>query len=313
MTISIIIPVYNASLYLKECLDSIVNQDFKEEFEVVLVNDGSTDESLNICYEFASRFSNIIVLTGENAGVSVARNKALDIARGEWLVFVDADDKLLPGALSILYERQLQTGADMVLANAVKLTKEYSKPFLKLPNETLPNAICNIKHFALWSYLIPSEIVRKHNLRFVEGLAYSEDRIFIYQLAGYCKTIAYTDLPVYVYRINPSSVCQSKDGVRKAKHHFLAAYHLYNIASIYSEIDGTIFKHLKREAKHVVNLGIYMFLQQHFNIRMFNEVRMEYLRLLGTGLAQTMMFYKFVITDYCTIQRRKFITFKKQK
>ena len=312
MMVTIIIPVYNATSYLKDCLDSVVSQDFKEEFEVILVNDGSTDGSLAICHEYASRHSNIIVLTGENAGVSVARNKALDIARGEWLVFVDADDMLLPGALSTLYERQLATGADMVLANAVKLTDEYSKPFLKLPNETLPNAICNIKHFALWSYLIPSEIVRSNNIRFVEGLAYSEDRIFIYQLAGYCKTIAYTDSPVYVYRINPSSVCQSKDGVRKAKHHFLAAHHLYRIAETYREKEKKVFRHLKREAQHVVDLGIYLFLEQHFNIKMFNEVKREYYRLLGAGLTQTMMFYKFIIIDFLTIQRRKLITFKNQ-
>lgn len=310
-TISIIIPVYNASLYLKDCLDSVVCQDFEKGFEIILVNDGSTDDSLSICQEFASKHSNITVITGENAGVSAARNKALEIARGEWLVFVDADDMLLPGALSILYERQAMTGADMVLANAVKLNKELSKPFLKLTNETLPNAICNIRHFALWSYLIPAEIVRQNNIRFIEGLAYSEDRIFIYQLAQYCKTVAYSDTAVYVYRINPSSVCRSKDGVRKAKHHFLAARHLYKIADQYRNIDKNVFRHLANEANHVVDLGIYMFLQQGCSLDKICEVRHEYFRLLGNGIVKKLRFYKCVVLDYLTIKRRQLITIKK--
>lgn len=84
MKISVIVAIYNASRYLRECLDSIVNQDFKGEYEVILVNDGSTDDSLSICQEYASKHTNVVVLTGENAGVSAARNKGIDVARGEW-------------------------------------------------------------------------------------------------------------------------------------------------------------------------------------------------------------------------------------
>lgn len=312
MNISIIIPVYNASQYLRECLDSVLSQTFDGDYEVIAVNDGSTDNSLDICREYASKYPNVVVLTGENAGVSAARNKALDIARGEWLVFVDADDMLMPDALTTLYERERVTGADMVLANAVKLMdNKATQPFLKLTDETLPNAICHIRHFALWSYLIPAKAVRLNNIRFVEGLAYSEDRIFIYQLARYCQTIAYTTTPVYMYRINPTSACQSKDGVRKARHHFLAAYHLHQIAATYQSVDKGIFNHLTHEANHVIDLGIYMFLQQMQKIKQLCEVKTEYDRLFGTSMEWNIRFYKYVVFDFMTIQRRRLITFKK--
>lgn len=312
MKVSIIIPVYNASQYLRECLDSIFAQSFDEEYEVIAVNDGSTDDSLTICMTYASKHANMKVLTGENAGVSAARNKALDVAQGEWLVFIDADDKMMPNALSILYGRWNTTGADMILANAVKLEDgKISKPFLKLKDETLPNAIRNIKHFALWSYLIPANIVKQKKIRFVEGLAYSEDRIFIYQLAKYCQTISYTKTPVYVYRINPTSACKSKNGVRKAKHHFLAAYHLHQLAKSYRQTDEDIFNHLTNEANHVIDLGIYMFLQQTYCFKQLCEVKDEYNKLMGTNIAWNLRFYRYVICDYLTIQRRRLITFKK--
>ena len=312
MNISIIIPVFNASQYLRECLDSVFSQTFDGEYEVIAVNDGSTDDSLAICMDYASKHENMKVLTGENAGVSAARNKALDAAQGEWLVFVDADDKMLPDALSTLYNRWMVTNADMVLANAVRVENGVvSKPFLKLSNETLPNVICHIKHFALWGYLIPAKIVKQYNIRFVDGLAYSEDRIFIYQLAKYCQTIAYTETPIYVYRINPTSACKSKDGIRKAKHHFLAAYHLHQIAATYQNCDKSIFTHLVNEANHVIDLGIYMFLQQTYNFKQLREIKEEYNRLFGTDMKWNLRFYKYVVIDFLTIQRRKLITFKK--
>lgn len=312
MILSIIIPVYNASQYLRECLDSIVNQIFNAEYEIITVNDGSTDDSLQICEEYASRYPNIKVISEKNAGVSAARNKALAIASGEWLVFVDADDKLLPNALSVLYERAKVTGAELVLANAVKLENGIvSKPFLNLSTVTLPNAICHIKHFALWSYMIPASIVKQHNLRFIEGLAYSEDRIFIYMLAQYCQIIAYTETPVYAYRINPMSVCQSKNGVRKAKHHFIAAYHLFQFAESFHQIDQTIYTHLTKEAIHVIDLGIYLFLQQRPSFKQLCDIKKEYNRLFGIGVKTDMRFFITVVFDYITIQRRRIITFKK--
>lgn len=313
MTISIIIPVYNAEAYLRECLDSIVTQNFDEEYEIILVNDGSVDRSLSICNEYAQKHSNIIVLTGKNGGVSAARNKALEAAQGKWLAFVDADDKLLPNALNTLYARAQTTGADIVLANAVKWQDgRYSTPIHKLSEETLPNVIFHIKHFALWGYLVRQDMVKAHHLRFVEGLAYSEDRIFIYQLTRSCQTIAYTNTPVYAYRINPTSACQSKNGLRKAKHHFLAAFHLMKVAESYKGESLKVYEHLRKESRHVINLGIYQMLEQNVNSSDLNESKKYFDGLWGKGFKSSYVFYCSIIMNYLTIQRRKLIKFRKQ-
>ena len=118
--ISIIVPIYNASQYLRECIESILSQSFRD-FELILINDGSTDESLSICKSYERQDDRITVISGANGGVSKARNRGLDAAKGEWITFADADDYFLDDALSTLYERAMQTGTDLVLANAMKL------------------------------------------------------------------------------------------------------------------------------------------------------------------------------------------------
>ena len=101
-SISLIVPVYNAQEWLEHCLDSIASQDF-ESWQAILVDDGSMDGSGEICDRYASSDSRFIVVHKENAGVSAARNDALDMAAGEFIMFVDSDDALLPGALRLLH------------------------------------------------------------------------------------------------------------------------------------------------------------------------------------------------------------------
>ncbi|MCI5777389.1 MAG: glycosyltransferase, partial [Bacteroidales bacterium] len=240
MDISIIVPVYNASKYLRECLDSLVNQDFKGDYEIILVNDGSTDNSLSICQEYASKHPNITVLTGENGGVSVARNKGIDASRGDWFFFADADDLMTPDALTTLYQRQQETNADIVLGNAVYFKdRAVSDPKFDLPNGILPKPVCHIiQHEALWGFLIPASVVRDNHIRFVEGLAMGEDTFFCLQSALCCKTIAFVNKVIYVYRIHPESAVWSVNNrVRNIKNNIGAAYRLYTMADVYKQSD----------------------------------------------------------------------------
>ena len=101
MKISIIIPVYNVEKYLRECLDSILAQSYKD-FEIILVDDGSTDSSGNICDEYSMKYENIKVLHKNNNGLSSARNAGLDIAQGEYILFIDSDDVVSPVMLETL-------------------------------------------------------------------------------------------------------------------------------------------------------------------------------------------------------------------
>lgn len=310
MKISIIIPVYNASKYLRQCIYSILSQSFND-FELILVNDGSIDNSLSICNQFAEKDNRIKVISGPNGGVSMARNKGLALATGEWITFSDADDYFLEDALQTLYDRAMQTGSDLVLANAMKLDNEKLCLLHKFSNEVLPNVICSIKHFALWGYLFKGEIIRKNDMKFVEGLAYSEDRIFIYQIARYCRTIAYCNTPVYVYRINDTSACSNKDGVRKACHQIDASYHLAMQAEEYIATDKKTYAYLRKQSQHIVKLGLYSLAETNISLSNLTRVKYRFFERFGKKPKEVLFFYFNVLKSYFTYRRRKIITFRK--
>lgn len=310
MKISIIVPVYNASRYLCECIESILSQSFRD-FELILVNDGSTDDSLDICKKYEKSDDRIIVVSQANGGVSKARNRGLDVAKGKWITFADADDYFLDDALSILSERAMQTGTDLVLANAMKLKNGKLSELHKLKSEVLPNAIMSIKHFALWGYLFNADIIRKYKLKFIEGLAYSEDRLFIYQMARYCKTIAFCNKPIYVYRINDASACSSQNGVRKACHHIDAAFYLDQFALTYQKADKPVYNYLHRQSRHLVNLGLYMFIDTGFTLKNMAKIKAKYNQRFGNGIKESFTFYRILFANLFTFERRKIITLKK--
>lgn len=308
--ISIIVPIYNASLYLRKCIESILAQTLSN-FELILINDGSTDDSSSICKEYSQKDKRIIIINENNSGVSVARNRGLEIASGEWITFVDADDYFLPDALQTLYERAAQTKTDIVLANAVNLKdNKKSGPILQLSNKSSEINICDIKHFALWGYLLKADIIRKNKLRFIEGLAYSEDRIFIYQIAGYCKTIAYCDKPIYVYRINETSACSSKNGIKKAYHHIDAAFYISQIAYNYTNNYKHISQYLFKQSKHLIKLGLYLFIETPFSWNDLLQVKYKYQSRNGTSIKSVFMFYVYFISCLIIYSGRKIKSFK---
>ena len=110
--ISIIVPVYNTAPYLPQCLDSLVNQTYRD-IEIICVNDGSTDNSPDILKAYAERDSRILVIHQENLGLSGARNKGLESARGEWVMFVDSDDWIAPDMYEKLYHHLTEDGSDI--------------------------------------------------------------------------------------------------------------------------------------------------------------------------------------------------------
>ena len=114
MKVSIVIPVYNKAEYISDCLESLLQQDF-DDFEIVAVIDGSTDDSGKICNEKAAENTRIRVIHTENGGVTAARRKGVEQAKGDYIMFVDADDKLLPNAIKTLYKAIIDSGADEVI------------------------------------------------------------------------------------------------------------------------------------------------------------------------------------------------------
>lgn len=212
--VSIIIPVYNVEKYLPKCIDSILNQTY-QNIEIVLVNDGSNDSSRQICDEYAVIDSRILVIHKDNGGVSSARNRGLDIATGEWVLFVDADDILPNDALDYYAEVVSKNDVDMVLGSYVKcnevgkIIKSNQKQFQK----QLSMLDClklfyksDIFQGYVWNRLMKLSIIKENHLRYNESIYFKEDGLFAVQYMVCCsRPCYYSSKVVYHYFIHESS------------------------------------------------------------------------------------------------------------
>ena len=202
--ISIIIPVYQVEKYIKRCLDSILSQKYSN-LEIILIDDGSRDMSGKICDEYAIKDSRIKVIHQDNAGVSVARNKGLDICTGDYVTFVDSDDFLEPLMYEKMMEKVIEYNCDVVMCDCVKddgvtqipythdiragfynynqLKEEYYPHLLMMENVEYPATISN------YLILFKREVASK--IRYIEGVRYSEDLLFGAQLLYNAKSFYY--------------------------------------------------------------------------------------------------------------------------
>ena len=289
--ISVIVPVYKAEAYLHRCVDSILAQTF-QDFEVLLIDDGSPDRSGEICDEYARKDKRVRVFHKENGGVSSARNVGLDHARGEWIVFSDADDYFLfSDAFALLLTCAEDVGVDVVLADALVLQGGQYRILLGLRDGVHQNDIHDIKHFALWGYLFSAEIIQVNQIRFVDGLAYSEDKIFIYHFARYAQKIAYIKEPVYVYRINGSSACQSGNGLKKACSQIDAAHQVRLLAQKLFGENTLDYRYLLEQSVNIANDGIYQFVRLGFSLKYLSTVKSKYTDCFGGDFNVKCRFY----------------------
>ena len=198
--ISVIIPVYNVAKYLPLCLDSVINSKYKK-LEIILVNDGSTDNSLEICEEYAKKDGRIRVISKENGGVSSARNKGLDNAAGEYIVWVDSDDVITDDFISFSYEIASKTGCQMVQVG-VKITQELTfeednhKDFEILTSEQMMWKLYTDQVVQLWAKLVHRDVYQ--GLRFPEGMV-CEDAYLTPRMFRNCDKIAMTPHVGYYY------------------------------------------------------------------------------------------------------------------
>lgn len=188
MLISIIIPIYNSEKYLEECLNSVLNQTYKN-IEVLLINDGSTDESKKICEEYCKKYSNIKLINNINEGVSKARNKGLKLAKGEYVFFCDSDDIMHPRQLEKLSTNLKSTNSELSVCsfsefvNNVEFEKNKNFKLEEILNKDkmLETIISDRKYSGfLWNKLFKLDIIKmKSHLFFDEKISINEDQIFI--------------------------------------------------------------------------------------------------------------------------------------
>lgn len=210
--LSIIIPVYNVNLYLRQCIESIISQE--GTIEIILIDDGSTDESPSICDEYAQKDNRIHVIHKQNGGVSSARNAGLDIAKGEWIWFVDGDDYITNNALNEIKNIiNLNNDTDLICFSYLRLRKNHTTT-INIKNATnLPkNTFLKIYHSYLnQTMLFKHTLIQSVNLKFSENIKLGEDLEFQYKYLLFCKHPIQYNKHLYVYRLRESSATKSYD------------------------------------------------------------------------------------------------------
>jgi len=223
MTISVIIPVYNAENFLNECLNSIINQTY-ENLEIICINDGSTDNSLNILKKFSKKDTRIKIFTTDNCGQGSARNLGLNNASGEYISFIDADDWIRLDTYEILYSKIYQSDLDLLffqMINFIDSTGEFIETDLYNYSSLIDNferdvpfSSCNIGDLLFniavcpVSKLYKKSFLDKNNIRFPENIIF-EDNIFFYDVFLKANLISYVDEQLYFRRRHANSITQN--------------------------------------------------------------------------------------------------------
>lgn len=202
--VSVIVPTYNEEKHIRACLDSIIENDLKE-IEIIVINDGSTDSTKEILEEYKNKYDIIKVIEKENEGQGSARNIGIDLAKGEFLTFVDADDEIHNNMLSKMYEKLQKEQADICVCDYFEINKDN-----KVVKKAIPQKTEDIKKDYIVSIagpcnkLIRTEILKKNSLYFPKTGIY-EDIAMVPLIATYTNKIVYLEEPLYYYYIRQGS------------------------------------------------------------------------------------------------------------
>jgi len=212
MLVSVIVPVYKVEKYLKNCIDSILQQTYKD-FELILVDDGSPDDCGRICDSYAQRDSRIVVIHQKNGGLSNARNSGINVARGSFLFFVDSDDFILPQCLDILVKESIDKNADMVVCSYCRCEPCASLVDVRSPANYFTDVFSSNKMEVFlttkkigttaWGKLYKKELFRQ--LRYPDG-KYNEDVFTTYIAVHEANKVVSCSYIGYVYRENQMSI-----------------------------------------------------------------------------------------------------------
>ena len=257
--VSIIVPIYNAENYLRRCVDSILNQEYTD-FELLLVNDGSTDASGDICEEYGDRDPRVIVIQKENTGVSDSRNRALDRARGKYLQFLDSDDWITPDATRLFVRAAEEYGCDMVISDFYRVVGER----LSTKGDIEEEGVLTREEFAahmmenpadfyygvLWNKLYRRDIVEEHKLRMDTDISWCEDFMFNLEYIRYAKVFYALHAPIYYYVKRKGSLASQGINISKTVKMKLNVFEYYN----------NFYKHVLEEEDYEKNrLQVYRF------------------------------------------------------
>lgn len=215
--LSIIVPVYNVEKYIERCLLSLLNQDIpKSEYEIIVVNDGTPDNSADIAQSIADKNENIIVIHRENGGLSAARNTGMEYVHGEYVMFVDSDDWVEEYTIGKILTKAKDNSLDLcffdsLLEHEDGTSKKQSHDFEK---EIIYNGEYLILHgmkvTSVWQNIYSTAFLQKTNIRFYEGIVH-EDLDYNYRLYPLAKRVMFTNLTGYHYRVFGESILRTNN------------------------------------------------------------------------------------------------------
>ena len=215
--LSIIVPVYNVEKYIRPCIESIFKQGLDDaDFEVIIVNDGTKDRSIEMIADIVQQHDNLSVINQENQGLSVARNNGIAAAKGEYVLIPDPDDLLIKKSLKPLLEKAMETKADLVVADFLFMTdeeiddfykKEFKQPelqFKEVTGKQIYLEVLNPYHCYVWRTLYKREFLMTQNLTFYPGIRY-QDIPFTHECYLKASNCIHTNILLNIYRRWPGS------------------------------------------------------------------------------------------------------------
>ena len=274
--VSIIVPIYNAQDHIARCVESIRRQTY-QNLEILLLNDGSKDVSLEVCRMYAKVDPRIVLIDKANSGVAATRNMGLREAKGKYLQFVDADDTIQPYATELLVRHAEESGADLVIAHYNRI----SPPKPRAEGSQRPERPTRVQTFGflmegpmtkeefaaglmqepasfyygvLWNKLYRTALIRDNGVLCREELNWSEDFLFNLEYIRYAHRFCAVDTPVYYYVKNEKSITHTQIdlvGVVKTKAKLFTYYKgLYESLGLYEKFKPQIYKYLVATAEH---------------------------------------------------------------
>lgn len=311
MEISIIVPVYNVEKYISRCIESIINQSFSS-FELILVDDGSPDSCGEICDYYAKKDSRIKVIHKQNEGLSSARNSGIEVAKGEYIAFVDSDDYIHRDMYKNLYDAAIKNKSDIVVCDYKKVYDSYEideniklKPY-ESKNMTNIEALNKLYesdkgiYIVAWNKLYKKTIFNE--LRYNNGRIH-EDEFIIHKLLYNSKVITYINLELYYYFQRPDSIMGQKG--LKSKIDIITAFK--------ERMEFMYINNLHDLTKKSAKVYAYYFFEIYYNIKKnYNDskdklylLRKDYIKVLYIVLRsidynwkEKMLLVIFVINPY---------------
>ena len=286
MLLSIIIPVYNIEKYIGPCILSVVNQDLESsQYEIIIVNDGSTDKSPIIVKEFSQKYSNIIIHTQDNIGLGGARKSGLKLAQGEFIYFLDGDDYLARKTLGRVVKEIKSNNLDILGFKFLKTKKldltDSKKQNIFEVKDSITNGINFIasnKNYRVevWWYVIKKEFLLKTNLTF-EDKRFVNDSYFTPSLFIKAKRVGFLNMDIYRYVQRPGSITSNKNLRHYEKHIKDLEFAIHQMDNIIADIkekqpDSSAIDIIKIKQESYVLFAFIRFLKSDLKYAYFNKI-----------------------------------------